>query len=79
MSRENVGALVAKIEAGDIASGDLPDAPTAADIVGLGQANGFAFSEDDLGAFLRLRIASAESLPRPWGWAIARELGLVRN
>jgi len=79
MSRENVGGLVAKLEAGDIDPSELPDSPAAADIVGLGVAHGFAFSEDDLGAFLRLRIASAESLPRPWGWAIARELGLVRN
>ncbi len=79
MSRDNVAALVAKLEAGEIAADDLPDAPAAADIVGLGQRQGLPFSDDDIGAFLRLRIVNAESLPRPWGWAVARELKLVRG
>ncbi|MEK9753793.1 MAG: hypothetical protein VW338_11380 [Rhodospirillaceae bacterium] len=79
MSRENVGALVARIEAGEFGAEALPAAPAAADIIGLGQKAGLDFSSDDLGAFLRLRIANAESLPRPWGWAIARELKLVRG
>jgi hypothetical protein len=79
MSRENVGALVARMEAGEYGAEALPTAPAAADIIDLGQKAGLDFSADDLGAFLRLRIANAESLPRPWGWAIARELKLVRG
>ncbi|MAH84236.1 MAG: hypothetical protein CBB68_07805 [Rhodospirillaceae bacterium TMED8] len=79
MSRENVMKMIAQIEAGEISITELPDKASAADIVKFGKAIGIDFSTDDLGAFLRLRIASAESLPRPWGWPIARELGLVRS
>tara|TARA_B100000405_G_C16355981_1_gene289883 strand:- start:11 stop:181 length:171 start_codon:yes stop_codon:yes gene_type:complete len=40
---------------------------------------GFRFSEEDLKSALNTRICNAESLPRPWGWSVARKMGLVRN
>jgi hypothetical protein len=76
MSRANVETLAGKLADGALSIGDDP-AP--ADLVALGEANGLVFSEDDLASFLRLKIAGAESLPRPWGWAVARKLGLVRS
>lgn len=78
MSRDNVKELIARLETG-IVTGALPDDPAPADIVGVGEAQGLYFTEDDLGGFLRTRIINAESLPRPWGWAVARQLGLVRS
>ena len=78
MSRDNVDALVAHMEAGEFTDA-LPASAAAADIIALGREAGLTFTDDDLGAFLRRRIASAESLPRPWGWAVARELKLVRG
>ena len=78
MSRDNVGELISRMESGAVTDA-LPDNPAPADIVSLGATEGLSFSEDDLGSFLRTRIASAESLPRPWGWAVARQLGLVRG
>jgi hypothetical protein len=79
MSRDNVDQLVTRMEAGEFGADALPQPAAAADIVGLGQQAGLPFSEDDIGAFLRQRIMRAESLPRPWGWAVARELKLVRG
>jgi hypothetical protein len=79
MSRDNVSELVHRLESGVIAADDIADGPTPTDIISLGEAQGLAFSEDDLGGFLRTLIVNAESLPRPWGWAIARQLGLVRS
>ena len=40
---------------------------------------GFSFSAEDLKQALNARICNAESLPRPWGWPLARKLGLVRS
>mgnify|MGYP006444779701 CR=1 FL=1 len=79
MSRDNVAELVRRLESGAITVEDSTDGPTSADIISLGEAHGLAFSEDDLGGYLRTLIVNAESLPRPWGWAIARQLGLVRS
>ena len=79
MSRDNVSELVRRLESGAIAADDMADKPTPTDIINLGEAQGLAFSEDDLGGFLRTLIVNAESLPRPWGWAMARQLGLVRS
>ena len=40
---------------------------------------GFDISESDLRSALNHMILNAHSLPRPWGWGLARELGLVRS
>ena len=79
MSRENVEELVYRIENGNCRLEGLDEVLTPSCIVALGQREGIPFSEADLAAYLRLRIANAESLPRPWGWSVARALGVVRS
>ena len=79
MSRENVEKLVYRIENGKCSLEQLNDAVTPESIVALGKTEGIPFSELDLAAYLRLRIANAESLPRPWGRSVARALGVVRS
>ena len=79
MSRENVRELVSRLENGNCSAEELPKTVTPEDLIALGKQQGINFSEPDLAAFLRLRIANAESLPRPWGWPVARALGVVRN
>ena len=82
MSRENVIAFIAFIAYWD---GQGPSQDQAMkdfepdfiiDHVG-GQA--FSFSKDDLKSVLNSRNCKAESLPPPWGWSVARKLGLVRS
>ena len=79
MSRENVQELVSRLENGYCSAEKLQNTVTSEDLITLGKQQGIYFSESDLAAFLRLRIANAESLPRPWGWPVARALGVVRN
>ena len=79
MSRENVRELVSRLENGNCSAEELQKTVTPEDLIALGKKQGINFSEPDLAAFLRLRIANAESLPRPWGWPVARALGVVRN
>ena len=79
MSRENVQELVSRLENGNCSAEELQKTVTPEDLITLGKQQGINFSEPDLAAFLRLRIANAESLPRPWGWPVARALGGVRN
>ena len=40
---------------------------------------GVSFTEEDLKGVLNSLICNAESLPRPWGWVVARKFGLVRS
>ena len=79
MSRKNVQELVSRLENGGYGMQELENNVTPEALVALGKKLGIHFTESDLAAFLRLRIASAESLPRPWGWPVARALGVVRN
>ncbi|MBT6094888.1 MAG: hypothetical protein HOH04_08400 [Rhodospirillaceae bacterium] len=79
MSKSNVEELESRLTSGAIPADAVSKDSTPADLIKLGSGNGLAFTEDDLSSFLRLRIANAESLPRPWGWAVARQLGLVRS
>ena len=79
MSRENVQELVSRLENGAYSIEELENTVTPAALVALGKTLGIHFTESVLAAFLRLRIANAESLPRPWGWPVARALGVVRS
>ena len=79
MSRENVRELVSRLENGNCSAEEIQNTITPEDLIALGKQQGINFTEPDLAAFLRLRIANAESLPRPWGWPVARALGVVRN
>ncbi len=79
MSREKVRELVSLLEDGVCSLEDLENTVTPEAIVALGKTQGIYFTKPDLAAFLRLRIVNAESLPRPWGWPVARALGIVRK
>lgn len=77
MSTENATAFLKQIETAGAATG-LPDDPAPADVVARGRALGLEFTEADLGSVLKQRLFKAQSLPRGWGWPVARKLGLVR-
>ena len=79
MSRKNVQELVSLLENGTFSLEGIQNTANPEAIVALGKTQGIYFTELDLAAFLRLRIANAESLPRPWGWPVARALGIVRK
>ena len=53
--------------------------PDPEDVILHAERHGFTFTEEDLKSALNSRICNAESLPRPWGWALARKFGLVRS
>jgi len=79
MSKENVNAFITHWDGqGPSADPALQD-PEPAVVVAHADGLGFAFSEDDLKSALNTRICNAESLPRPWGWPVARKFGLVRS
>ena len=79
MSKENVNAFISHWDGqGPSQDPDMMD-PEPEFIVQHAEGLGFSFSKDDLKSVLNTRICSAESLPRPWGWAVARKMGLVRN
>jgi hypothetical protein len=78
MSTENAAAFIQRLEGGDGAEGLAQD-PEPSDIVARGRALGLEFTEADLGSVLKQRLFAAQSLPRGWGWPVARKLGLVRS
>ena len=57
----------------------LSSGSSISEIIRIAGDAGFHFSEDDLRGALNKKILDAASLPRPWGWKVARELGLVRS
>ncbi len=77
MSTENVRTFIERCASGAVPR-DLPDDPGPADIVAHGRALGLVFTEADLEAVLKQSLFAAQSLPRDWGWTVARKLGLVR-
>jgi hypothetical protein len=78
MSKENAAVFIQRLEGGKVAA-DLPRDPEPSDIVERGRALGLEFTEADLGAVLKQYLFAARSLPRDWGWPVARKLGLVRS
>ena len=57
----------------------LSDTPTIDAVIALAIDAGFKISEADIRNALNHMILNAYSLPRPWGWSLARKLGLVRT
>ena len=79
MSKENVNAFISHWDGqGPSQDPNMKD-PEPEFIIQHAEEQGFSFSKDDLKSALNSRICSAESLPRPWGWAVARKMGLVRS
>jgi hypothetical protein len=77
MSKQGVTAffdsLVGEIEHGISAQ------PTAAEVVETARQRGFEFAEDELHSVMKEMIHTAQSLPRGWGWKLARHMKLVRE
>ena len=49
------------------------------ELIEVSSDSGYQFSEDNFRSTLNDMIFRAESLPYPWGWPVARKLGLVRK
>jgi len=79
MSKENVDQFISLMEDAAKRPAMELDDPEPAEVVAFAEAQGLSFSEADLRSALNTRICNAESLPRPWGWPLARKLGLVRS
>ena len=79
MSKDNVNAFIAHWDGQGPSSDPTLRDPEPAAVIAHADQLGFTFSEDDLKSALNTRICNAESLPRPWGWAVARKFGLVRS
>jgi len=59
--------------------GKLSNTPDIDAVIALAIDSGFEISEEDIRSALNYMILNAHSLPRPWGWSLARKLGLVRS
>ena len=79
MSKQDVIKFISYIE-NQVETSDriLEDPDPDAVILHAGKL-GFSFNEEELKSVLNTRICNAESLPRPWGWVLARKFGLVRS
>ncbi|MBT3661828.1 MAG: hypothetical protein HOB37_10165 [Rhodospirillaceae bacterium] len=79
MSKDNVNQFIAIMEApAEIEAAGFDD-PSADQVIAHAASHNLSFSEAELKSVINTRICNAESLPRPWGWALARNLGLVRS
>ena len=79
MSKDNVMRYIGYLETQPSIVELFLNDPDPSAIVAHASSAGFSFSEEDLKHALNSRICNAESLPRPWGWPLARKLGLVRS
>ena len=79
MSKDNVIAYIGYFETQESMEKLFLDDPDPLTIVAHASSAGFSFSEEDLKQALNARICNAESLPRPWGWPLARKFGLVHS
>jgi hypothetical protein len=77
MSKQNVTGFFESIPAGG-AEG-IPDDPTPAQVIEIAGQGGFVFSQDELHSVMKDMIHTAQSLPRGWGWKLARTMKLVRE
>ncbi len=77
MSKQNVTGFFASL-AGNGEDG-LSDDPVVAEVISRAKENGFEFSEAELHSAMKEMIFTAQSLPRNWGWSLARSLGLVHK
>lgn len=79
MSRENRNASISHWDGqGPCQDPKMKDLETDF-IVHHAEGLGLSFSNNELERALGNRICNTESLPRPWGWAVARKMPVVRN
>ena len=79
MSQSCIKEFISKLESQVITQQSLSKRSTPREVISVAQSYGFTFTEEELSSYLKAKINNAEGLPRPWGWSIARQLGLVRS
>ena len=81
MSKEDVAKFFDQVAGAPAADGPSPVAvdPTANEVIVHADALGFAFTENELRSHMKELLYSARSLPKVWGWPLARTLGLARK
>ena len=77
MSKENVAGFFKSLIDGDESGISIDPAP--AEVIGYARQKGFEFSEGELHSVMKEMIFTAQSLPKGWGWKLARNLDLVRK
>jgi hypothetical protein len=79
MSKENVTGFFAAWEAHGGLAERLTGDPSPQAVIACARELDFAFSEADLTSVMKELVYGAHSLPRGWGWPLARNLGLIRK
>lgn len=79
MSKENVTNFFAAQKDSNGVPGGLSDDPAPGDVIDFAKDLGFEFSEAELHSVMKELIYGAHSLPRIWGWPLARNLGLIHK
>ena len=79
MSKENETRFFAAQKDSDGVPGHLSSDPAPDDVIGFAKDLGFEFSEAELRSVMKELVYGAHSLPRNWGWPLARKLGLVHK
>lgn len=79
MSKEDVAMFFDRVAGARDDDGPLLVDPTPSEIITHADALGFAFTEAELRSHMKELIYSARSLPKVWGWPLARTLGLARK
>lgn len=78
MSKENVFRFFDAVENDDSMRRLLADADPES-VIHLAANSGFKFTAGELQTVLKELLYAAKSLPRGWGWPLARRMGLVRD
>ena len=78
MSKENVAKFFEVSQADDSVARTLAEADVET-VIRIAAKLNLEFTEGELETVLKEMIYTAKSLPRGWGWALARRIGLVRN
>lgn len=78
MSKENVSKFFEVSQSDDCVTQTLAEADVDM-IIRVAADLNFDFTRSELETVLKEMIYSAKSLPRGWGWPLARRIGLVRS
>jgi hypothetical protein len=78
VSKENVSKFFDLAEGDEALMSELDNAD-AETVIRVAARHQLEFDEAELRSVLKEIIYAARSLPRGWGWSLARQLGLVRS
>jgi len=66
-------------EPDNVRASNLGEDSSIADVLGHAASLGHTITEDQIRGMLKERLHLAQSLPKGWGWPLAREMNLVRK